>query len=223
MAATPLHRHQLARLTPAGWADVMSHAWDAEAAACLAHWAAEGLPLVVTRQRDGRHGGTVALGLPAPARWGRRRLALAVPRAAIAYFDEFPAAAQLAPLLPRGLRPGWRRLSGQLAACGVQPRVYGSHGWQAITGLDHVHARSDIDLWIAVADERQADTVTALLAGFDAGTRRVDGELVFDGGAAVAWREWQAWRRGAAARLLAKTVDGVALLDRAPVAWAAAA
>ncbi|HVR50906.1 MAG TPA: malonate decarboxylase holo-[acyl-carrier-protein] synthase, partial [Pseudorhodoferax sp.] len=71
---TNLHRHQLAWLTPAGWQRVRAGAWDAQAQDCLAHWARQRLPLVVTRQRP-RPGDTVGLGLPAPNRWQRRRIA----------------------------------------------------------------------------------------------------------------------------------------------------
>lgn len=225
MIRTPLHRHQLARLAPAGWAEVLARPWDDEARGALAHWAAQGLPLVVTRQRGegGRHAESVALGLPAPARWGRRRIGLVVPRGNIAYFDEFPAASQALPLLPRTARPAWRRLCAQLAACGAAARVYGSHGWQLLTGLDHLHPRSDLDLCLAVGDAAQADAACAQLAAFAALRPRLDGELVFDDGSAVAWREWCAWRRGDTARLLVKSIDGVALLDGLPPAFAEAA
>ena len=48
-----LCRHQLVHLNAAGWAAVQQRPWDGEDRACLAHWAATRLPLVVTRQRDG--------------------------------------------------------------------------------------------------------------------------------------------------------------------------
>src|SRR5439155_17414150 len=92
MTATPsLHRHQLACLSGSGWAAVLGRPWDGQARDCLAHWASHRLPLVVTRQpADAAAGGWMALGLPAPARWDRRRLALQVPRADVHGFGEFP-------------------------------------------------------------------------------------------------------------------------------------
>ena len=42
----PLHRHQLAHLSAAGWQEVLAMPWDADASACLQHWAAHALPLV---------------------------------------------------------------------------------------------------------------------------------------------------------------------------------
>jgi phosphoribosyl-dephospho-CoA transferase len=217
MHGTPLHRHQLAWLTPAGWARVIEGDWDDEARDCLRHWAARPLPLVVTRQPagSGPHG-AIALGLPAPGRWQRRRLVLSVAPSEVAYFDEFPRAAQLTRLLPAAVRGEWQRLCAALLALGAAARVHGSFGWQQLTGLDHVRAGSDIDVWIAVADAGQADAVVHLLQSFGGRRLRLDGELVFAGGEAIAWREWLAWRAGQAKAVLVKRLDGVALL-RQPV------
>jgi phosphoribosyl-dephospho-CoA transferase len=212
VGTTPLHRHQLARLGAAGWERVQRRDWDAEARACLAHWAARGLPLVVTRQpaaaasrRD------IAMGLPAPGRWGRRRLALQVPREDVSNFDEFPAARRVGRLLAPALRAAWQRLCDELVACGVSARVHGSYGWQQLTGLDHVRSTSDLDLWISVSGPAQADEVAHRLQAFGLERPRLDGELVFDDGHAVAWREWLAWRAGRTRALLVKRLDGSAL------------
>jgi phosphoribosyl-dephospho-CoA transferase len=208
MPATPLHRHQLARLSSAGWQRVLAREWDAQARECLAHWAANGLPLVITRQPPASSADAgIAMGLPAPARWGRRRFTLQVPRADVSYFDEFPRLGQVVGRWPEGRRRTWQGLSEALAACGVVARVHGSHGWQFVTGLDHVHGHSDIDLWIAVCDDLQADRVAALLQAFPGERPRLDGELVADGNA-VAWREWLAWRAGRAKAVLVKRLDG---------------
>ncbi|MDY0746671.1 malonate decarboxylase holo-[acyl-carrier-protein] synthase [Paucibacter sp. R3-3] len=201
---TRLHRHQLALLSDAGWQAVMARDWDEQARACLTHWAARRLPLVVTRQQQ-QQSDQVALGLPAPQRWGRRRIALAVPRTQIAWFDEFPEASAL----PR-LRP----LHAALKSLGITARIYGSHGWRLLTGLpDHLRDGSDLDLWLAAADEAQADEAAALLASAPAQGPRLDGELVFPDGRAVAWREWLAWRAGAARHLLVKTLHGSLLCE----------
>ena len=234
-------RHRLVRLTPTGWRDVLDQPWDAQARECLAHWASHGLPLVVTRQpADAASAGRLALGLPAPSRWDRRRLALRVPLTGVDGFDEFPRLAGLAgaggatdladpadvadPLSRPGLLPApVRALACEVAAAldarHATARVFGSHGWQAITGLDHVRPTSDLDLWIAVDDVAHADAVAQALGGFDAAHPRLDGELVFADGAAVAWREWADWRAGRARAVLVKDIDGVAL--RHDTAWCA--
>ena len=134
-------------LRPEAWARVLRREWNAVAAECLGHWARHSLPLVVTRQSVCVAGpDTVAMGLPAPDRWERQRIALGIPRADVLYFDEFPRAEQVIALLPEAARTQWRTLCAGLAACGAVARVHGSYGWLHLTGLDHVRASSDIDM-----------------------------------------------------------------------------
>lgn len=206
-----LHRHQLVRLNDAGWGVVRARAWDEDAQACLAHWAAHGLPLVVTQQRGGLADDQFALGLPAPLQWQRRRLALQVARSDVLYFDEFPSAADVTTSLPAAARGAWRTLLAALAATGASVRVYGSHGWQRITGLSYLHAESDLDLRLSVADAAVADAVVAALQASALALPRLDGELAFPDGSAVAWREWRPWREGRVDRVLVKRLRGVAM------------
>ena len=194
-------------------ARILAAPWDDEARDCLALWARRGLPLVVTRQPPSQ-ADVLATGLPAPASHRRRRLGVAVaPRDAL-LVDEFPEAAAAAHHLAPGLAPAWHALVGALAADGCTARVYGGHGWQALTGLAYVHPASDLDLLLPVRSVAQADTVSCTLAraqeqGWSG--PRLDGELLFEQGAAVAWREWQAYREGRTAQVLVKRLHGVAL------------
>lgn len=206
-----LYRHRLLRLTPAGWARVLACRRDAVASGCLAHWAAADHPLVVRLQPADVPADEVAVGLPAPARFDRRRIALTVALAGLSGFDDFPDAASVAAFLPPSARPAWHALADALVRMGTSPRIHGSFGWQRITGLDHVHAASDIDLRLRVADARAADAACELLQRTPFAARRLDGELVFGDGSAVAWREWPLWRSGQAAGVLVKRLGGVAL------------
>jgi len=209
---TPLRRHQLAYLSAAAWTEVLGRPWDALAHDCLRHWSERRLPLVVTRQPEGaRPGGPVALGLPAPLAWERRRIALQVPREAIAWLDEFPRAAELLRLLPTRARAVTSELIDRLASLAVRPRTYGSYGWQQLTGHRYVGPESDLDLWMAVEDAAQADAVTSCLLSTALQRPRLDGELVFLDGGAVAWREWAAWRAGRTRHLLVKRLSGPTL------------
>ncbi len=234
-----LHRQQLVRLSAAGWTRVLEAAWDADARACLELWAGRGLPLVVTRQPPAQDD-ALATGLPAPSRFWRRRLAVQVAPRDILFLDEFPPAAAVTRLLPRAAAMPWRALLAMLAAADCAPRVYGGYGWQALTRLAYVHAASDIDLLLPVDSAAQADAVARVLAlqrGSDlafcppsseaGGTHaspegrrqgltpwngpRLDGELLFPDGAAIAWREWLAHREGRAAQVLVKRLHSVAL------------
>lgn len=219
----PLRRHQLAHLAAAGWREVLERGWDAASRDCLQHWAAQALPLVVTRQRAGE--ASVALGLAVPARWGRRPLALQVAPANISWFSEFPWLAQSLGELPREARAPLRSLDGALRRLGVRARAYGSAGWQQLTGLPYLHERSDLDLWLAVEGIDQADAAARLLLG-TASCMRLDGELVFADGSAVAFREWAAWRAGRCRHVLVKRLDAAVLAtdpETLAACWPAAA
>lgn len=215
-----LRRHQLVRLTPAGWQAVLAQAHAESARPCLVHWAAHDLPLVVTRQPEAAADGeAIHLGLPAPTCWQRQRLSLGVARSAVRAVGELPAAIDITGQLPDAAQAPWRRLCGQLGTLGLHAQVYGSHGWQQLTGLAYLRAQSDLDLFVPVPDAHTADAAAALLAdataallaeaGIDA--PRLDGELGFVDGSAVAWREWRDWRAGRVAQILVKRLQGVAL------------
>jgi phosphoribosyl-dephospho-CoA transferase len=217
-----LRRHALVRIGAAGWQAWLQRgradgglAWDAATRACLLHWSAHDWPLVVARQAAADAGAAlarvVALGLPAPARWGRRRFSLLVEAEHLLPGGELPAAAAIAAQLPAAARPAWNGLCTALAALGVDARVYGSHGWQRITGMAYLHPASDIDLRLAVDDDAMADAATAALAACDLGGPRIDGELAFADGRDIAWREWLRARAGAIDCVLVKRIDGAAL------------
>lgn len=219
----PLRRHQLAYLTAQGWQAALETERDAQALEGLRHWAAHGLPLVVTRQplplqADRPH---VHLGLCAPAAWGRRLLSLRVPAAAIAWFSEFPLLADALQVLPRGARAALAPLADALQAHGQRAHAYGSVGWQQVSTQRYLHARSDLDLWLPVAHALEADAAAALLLRHAPARPRVDGELVFPDGGAVAWREWAAWRAGQSRALLVKRLHGAALEAALPAGWMA--
>jgi len=53
--------------------------------------------------------------------------------------------------------------------------------------------------------------VARQLQSFPSERPRLDGELVFDGGHAVAWREWLSWRAGGTKTMLIKHLEGSSL------------
>lgn len=209
--ATLLQRHDLVWLSAAGWDHAIGNAGDAQSAGCMAEWARLRLPLVVGRQEAGAPDLALALGLAAPFEWDRRKIAIRVPPTAVIFQGRFPEAREVAFLLPPGLRARWRALWQALAGQGVQVRVHGSFGWQALTGKQHVLRRSDLDLLMPVTDVDSADHVASLLDEFQWSGPRIDGELLFPDGSAVAWREWLQLRRGAVDRILVKRLHGVSL------------
>jgi phosphoribosyl-dephospho-CoA transferase len=204
-----LRRHDLVWLSAQGWDRVMQEAADDQASRCLAHWFAQRLPLVVGRQDLGAT--DLSLGLAAPLQWDKRKLALRAPRACVLYQNCFPRALDVRTLLPFRLRDDWIELCRRLAGLGANPRVYGSYGWQRITQLEYLTRQSDLDLLLSVSDGADADRVAQCLDAFRWAGPRIDGELLFPDGNAVAWREWLRWRRGDTVDLLVKSLHGVAL------------
>lgn len=205
----PLERHQLVWLTPEAWQEILSRPWDTQAAEILTHWQAQQLPLMVTRQRVDAAPDLVCLGLPAPARWGKHKLAVRVEVQSLSVIAPCPTLEDVA------LHSSWRDaafdLCAALAAQGVQPRVYGSYAWQHLSGFDYIHPSSDIDLYLRVHDLDQATWVTEQLAQAQL-PQRLDGELIFPGGAAVAWREFQQLIQAKVAQVILKDLRSVRLV-----------
>jgi phosphoribosyl-dephospho-CoA transferase len=237
-----LRRHQLVWLDEFAWYRVLAghstspvqpHGPAADAAECLAHWAQQRWPLVVTRQAVeaavSAPDDVLALGLSAPARWGRQAIRVTASHRGVERVGAFPNAADIGPALPAAVQAAWAALCRELGRAGLTANVYGSYGWQHLTGMDHVHARSDIDLLIHVASAAQADQAAALLLAAEGAavsrplpmSLRIDGELAFADGASVAWREWVRFRAGQADRILVKRLAGATLEDAA--AWGVAA
>ncbi|MEO7851387.1 MAG: malonate decarboxylase holo-[acyl-carrier-protein] synthase [Rubrivivax sp.] len=214
-----LRRQQLVWLDEYGWFRVLSGqpgapGWDLQALECLEHWAERRLPLVVTPQIAGRTDDGAAiltLGLPAPAKWGRRRLLVESSTTAVHRVGEFPLAASLLPALPAATQRDWAALCEGFDRLQLTARIYGSYGWQQLTGLDHLHPNSDIDLQVMVTSDLQADAAVGLLAASGLATPRLDGEICFADGASVAWREWAQGRAGQMRQIVVKGPGGATL------------
>jgi phosphoribosyl-dephospho-CoA transferase len=209
-----LTRNQLVWLHSLAWTQIEDRVWDAQAQDILAHWRGNSLPLVVCRQRVGTAPDQVCLGLPAPRQWSKRRLALAVSSKHITACRDFPSLLQVAQENQWGQAAS--DLSEALAADGVAVHVYGSHGWQLLTGLAYLHAESDIDLSLSVGSlEAASRAVQQLEAARLPG--RVDGEIVFPAGQAVAWRELHQLLNGQTSQVLVKDRLGIRLASMTEV------
>lgn len=178
-------------------------------------WRHADWPLVVRRADPGQAPGQLALGLALPPRPGDGRK-LRIPCCVDAGLVRRHAAplplAQAAAALPR-----WREALAALvegaAAQEITLRVYGSVALQILTGQTYLTASSDIDVLAQPRDRAQLDVVLALLREHTAGLP-LDGELVFPGGRAVAWKEWAAALASApGARVLVKEMERVTLVS----------
>jgi phosphoribosyl-dephospho-CoA transferase len=204
-------RNQWVAISDVAWQRLAATAPDAQARDIVAHWQARCLPVVVCTQPPGLAPGRLAVGLPAPLRWSRRRLALQVALDQVLRQGEFP------PLAAVLQDEASQALAHALAAQGANTRVYGSHGWQALTGEPYVHAASDIDVQIQVPGFEAARQALPLLQQARL-PGRLDGEFAFPGGQAIAWREFAHLLQPAqpAAQVLVKSLGGPRLM---PAAW----
>lgn len=210
MPAEPA-RNQWVAISNAAWQNLAATAPDAQARDIVAHWQARCLPLVVCTQPPGLGPGKLAVGLPAPQRWSRRRLALQVALDQVLQQGEFP------PLATVLRDEASQALAHALAALGAGAQVYGSHGWQALTGETYVHAASDIDLQIQVPGFAVACRALPLLQQARL-PGRLDGEFVFPQGQAIAWREFAHLLHAGrpAVQVLVKSLGAPRLM---PAAW----
>ncbi|HEX8612397.1 MAG TPA: malonate decarboxylase holo-[acyl-carrier-protein] synthase [Telluria sp.] len=204
-------RHDQAWLSSAGWAAALGVAAP-EHAQALEQWRRHDWPLVVTRRAPDAAPGIVCLGLAPPPDAGRKlRIALQVNEHALARVENalsLHAAAVAAPA--RWAAP----LAAMLTdAGGITLRAYGSLALQAVTGLAYLTDSSDIDLLFKPASLHELDAGTQLLQAH-AHHLPLDGEIVFPGGAAVAWKEWRD-AAASGARVLVKNDDGVRLATTA--------
>jgi phosphoribosyl-dephospho-CoA transferase len=205
-----LQRNTLVWLTPAAWDAIEAQDWDAEARELLALWQQRRLPLVVGRKRCETAVGQISLGLPAPKDWGYRRFALAAPEQSVSVSGLFPTLLQVS----RARR--WPSALNGFALAMSERRlrvsVYGSHGWQHLTGMPYVHRNSDLDVSVQVDDLQTAMELVNQLQALQEGPR-LDGEMVFPSGRAIAWRELHQLAHGQVTQVLLKDRDSVVLAN----------
>ncbi|WP_126969154.1 malonate decarboxylase holo-[acyl-carrier-protein] synthase [Xanthomonas sp. BRIP62411] len=187
----------------------------------LQQWFAAGLPAVVARGDGSQGPGRVPLGVPLPPNEGKQRLALSAGLDAIVRSTAPLALDAVIAAAPATLQPALQALRTQANASALQPRVFGSFAWQALTGLAYVHAQSDLDLLWSIATPEQAQAVVTLLQRWEhRHGLRADGELLLADDSAVNWREYA----GSAQQVLVKSTNGCRLLPRSALfpVWSAA-
>lgn len=209
-------RHDLLRLTRDGWASLAGREPALATTAWLPLWAARDFPVMRRRAQPGDDPFLLPVAVALPAAFGRARPAFQVARADVAVVQRPPALVDVLPRLPDRLRA---RAIAALSAAGTDgptTHLFGSAMWQAVTGLDCLHERSDLDLLWCFADTPdrpdRIDRLLAALSALDASAGvQLDGEIVLDDHRAVNWRELAAPGGNA---LLVKTVDAVGMMSR---------
>jgi phosphoribosyl-dephospho-CoA transferase len=214
-SSPPWRRHDLLHVMPEVWASAVAHCPSLADLPLLGAWADRGWPVIVRRRAEAEDPDLVPVGVPLPPAAGKRRVALLLPPKGVLQHSSPPllcAAARVAD-------PGWRSTIASLLALGartgVEPSAFGSLLWQHLTGLAYLSPHSDLDvLWPVPAGFDVLSLLSSIAEVQRDAPLRIDGEVVFPDGNAVNWRElWNAHRTADRATVLAKTMEGVRLLD----------
>jgi phosphoribosyl-dephospho-CoA transferase len=204
----PIGRHDLVFVSTEGWRAMLATRGDIAADPLVARWSDRGWPTIRRRAMPGEVSG-VALGLPLPPSAGKKRLCFLLQSDDIISVARPPLPDDVRASAPRAWWPALDRLGKLAFRHAVEVRVFGSLAWRALTGLDYVTGRSDLDLLLEVGRDTDLDRLVTDVAAIDA-PMRLDGELMRADGAAVNWREFHA----GAGEVLVKSIEGVRLLDR---------
>jgi phosphoribosyl-dephospho-CoA transferase len=203
-------RHELAFITPARWRSLLAMRGDLTKDLLVAKWVENGWPLIRRRAMP-NEGQGVALGLPLPPFSGKRRLSFLVSPEDIVWTSQPPSLIAAINAAPSAWWPTLESVSELALRHSVEVNVFGALAWSALTGMDYLTDRSDVDLLLYVHRDTDLCDLTAEVAEIDAAApMRLDGELIREDGAAVNWREFH----GGAPEVLIKTANSVVLLDR---------
>lgn len=188
----PLQRHQLVRLKPASWSELLRVRSDLAGDALLRGWVDCGWPLIARRPLPGEAGG-YALGLPLPPSAGKRRIAVNVQNEDIDAVSSLPRLLETIDSAPTPWIRSIHRLNALAEHDGIEVRVFGSLAWQWLTGLAYLSLSSDLDvIWTLPRRERIAPFLAELGEVAIQAPMRLDGELIRADGSGVHWRELHA-------------------------------
>jgi len=184
-----MRRHDLAIVRASAWRSLVHAREDLAEIPLVAGWVDNGWPLIGRRALPGERGG-VTLGLPLPPFAGKRRLSFVMRPEDILRTASPPPLGLVNGWAPTPWRPTMDRIVALSARHSVEARLFGSLAWRALTGLNYLTDRSDLDLLLHVnADTDIRGFVTELARIETLAPMRLDGELIRRDGAAVNWRE----------------------------------
>jgi phosphoribosyl-dephospho-CoA transferase len=202
-----LRRHDVVQLHRTASASRPRNDFNSVPFPIVDEWIALGRPFVA-RRPSACDGAGLPLGLPLPPSLGKARIAITVPREAIATVAPPPTLLEIQSFAP----PAWRSTLDQIVALctklDIGLRAFGSLAWQCLTGLEYLSPASDIDLLFLSARRCAVAPLIGGLAEIEAkAPMRLDGEVVRADGAAANWREL----RAAPLEILVKSLDGISL------------
>lgn len=157
----------------------------------LAAWHDAGHLFVAASARPGDPAGSVRLGLATP---DKRRIGFLAGLDEVRHVVPPPGLDDARSAAPADWAPTIDRVIGLCSQGGLEVRTFGSLAWTKLSGIDALHAKSDLDLLLSPHGADLAavlDAVRALSAASGEGPR-LDGELLLGDGSAVAFREYAA-------------------------------
>lgn len=208
-------RHDLVWLGDDAWPAVLQ---TFGAPDLLRQWQQEEWPAVVTRRHPDAAEDEICIGFPLPPVNGNKpRFAATVKVEHIAIHQSALSLHTVIAIVPPVWQAGLQHLHQQALMAGIKLRVYGSVAMQFLTGQDYLSATSDIDILFRPYHQAQLRAGLALLQEQQQ-TLPIDGEIVFPGEAAVAWKEWiqpaHAGQDFNQQRVMVKDMHGVSLRIR---------
>lgn len=205
-----MRRHDLAYIRAGSSFNFLCGAGSKELVAAVSAWIAVGHPLVVCRQWNDSE--QVQLALTLPTSQGRQRVAARFKHEDLIRVSPAVEIRHCLAGLDTHAAQVLSELNSLLQKCGASVGVFGSLAWESITGESYRHAASDVDLICDVASHLQLDAcLNALEEAASKLAFRLDGELRFPNGEAVAWRELANHCNSPQAKILVKGPVDVSL------------
>jgi phosphoribosyl-dephospho-CoA transferase len=210
-------RHDLVWLSDQGWQRVLNTAPDSGRRA-IEMWRQADWPAIVRRADADLPPEQLSIGIALPphsVNGSKTRIGLRTAKADVKKLAPPLPVSRVVETVPEPWRNFLKKLERDSDNAGIAVSVFGSIALQALTGQAYVTAVSDIDLLIRPADCEQLFQSLDLLKLY-AGSLPLDGEIVFPGGQAVAWKELSGALRAAKnVRVLVKGTHKVSLATTA--------
>ena len=213
-AAQGFERHMLVWLAEPGWRAALDAA-PPEHRPALKIWQGQNWPAIVRRYDAGAPPDDICLGLPLPPDDDTGQKIRVALRAHVGHISKAAPAIELRAALRAAGE--WRAplaaLERECSGAGLDFRLYGSLAMQALTGLLYLTPESDVDILFHPTTRKQLAEGLAVLSRH-AKYLPLDGEIVFPGGLAVSWKEWQ-MATANPAKVMVKRICSVWLADTA--------
>jgi phosphoribosyl-dephospho-CoA transferase len=176
----------------------------------VSDWILKERPFVVRRKDDPAEE-RISLGFQQPIAQDKQKIFLSVTQDKITRKIHPLQLSEILNMLPPSVLDRIEEVLFWANRIDLQPRVYGSFSWQALTGETYVTENSDLDLlWYVRHPDQMDDLLNYLNLTQKKLSLKIDGEIIFPNHQAIAWRELQMKTQD----VLVKSSGGVELISR---------